>query len=348
MERMRTDYSKSAADVLPETSAYFSITEEKLSSQLRAVARLADCEARRTCLLCQSSLEGVSQFRHRGLVYIFCQVCGHLQTENRPPEGYPFETDEESFSDIYPRLSESEYASRRDRIYTPKLEWALDCAGELGMQRDVLLNKHWLEVGCGAGYFLDALRQAGAETIAGVDVDGDLVEIANQRHPAPVVRLIKGSLTDLIRRENADVYAAFFVFEHVEEAAQLWQALKEKHQGTVLFISVPTFSLSSLLDSSFENQPASMLDGALHTQLYTDQSIDFVLKRAGYEKVAEWIFGADAVSLAQAIMFKLRAVMPPDLLQRQKEALKQLVDPLQSIMDRMRFSDERHLLAIKR
>ena len=67
------------------------------------------------------------------------------------------------------RSSQAEHASRVRRVYAPKLEWIVRRLKENGLA-DPLARK-WCEIGCGAGYFLDALRQAGAGAFQGIEAD---------------------------------------------------------------------------------------------------------------------------------------------------------------------------------
>ena len=61
--------------------------------------------------------------------------------------------------------------------------------------------------------------------------------------------------------------------------------------------SVPKFGLSCLLENMASERYARSLDAAVHVQTFTDQSINFFLQAAGFEKIATWQFGQDALEL---------------------------------------------------
>ncbi|MBU0509541.1 class I SAM-dependent methyltransferase [bacterium] len=347
---MRTNYSKSTADVRAEVAHSLTDGQARFRRQQRAADLLRDASPRTHCLLCGAELHEADSLQHRGLLFRLCKVCGHLQSATKPPDGFPLDIPSNGFefNECYPELSEKEYLSRRNRIYRPKLEWMLSCAREIGLSADQLLARRWLELGCGAGYFLSALHDAGARDIAGVEADSVLAERANRHFPQPLVTHSKESLPALIRSSSAEVLAAIFVLEHVEDAAEVYRAFAEKPAGTILLLAVPVFGFSTLLDNVFSDQCARMLDGAVHTQLYTDRSIEWALSRANYSKAAEWIFGADAIALQMAIESRLEGRVPKRLLNAVSESLKDPLEVFQQSLDRVRLADERHLLAVKR
>ena len=51
-------------------------------------------------------------------------------------------------------------------------------------------------------------------------------------------------IASAVSHSTAQIYAAFFVLEHLEEQKTLTNALKAKPEGTVFVFSVPTFGLT--------------------------------------------------------------------------------------------------------
>lgn len=346
---MRTRYSKSSEDIVPESRRFAREDDELLDQQQRSAQVLIEAgKPRSTCVLCETSLGPAAPFPHRDLSYLCCSVCGHIQTQLEPPPGYPSQTGNGlAFSDVYTALPPEAYLSRTQRVYTPKLDWALDEMGHAGVPREEALHRQWLELGAGAGYFVHALQQAGARSATGLEQSAELVRIANERLPDSPVVAHSGSLAEAVDQHSADVYVAFFVLEHLQDACELWRALSRCPEGTFLLLAVPVFGLATLVEGAVPNHAARSLDGSLHTQIYTDQSLSHACKTAGYELLAEWLFGQDAVDIKRMILKQLQPGYPPELLATIEERLADLQDPLQGAVDRCRLSDARHILAVK-
>jgi hypothetical protein len=344
---MKTDYSKPSADIATEADAWQSRDQEILVRQ-RVVSRyLENALVREKCLLCDANLKGAHTYRHRHTNYVFCGHCGHLQTLVQLPTGYPHAFAGNGFEAIYPQLDEQEFVSRRDRIYTPKLEWALSRMSEAGSNTKNALNASWMEIGCGAGYFLSALLAKGVKNVRGVDENVDLVVTANERCGEGCAQVTQDIFAD-VEACDADFLVAFFVLEHLEDAFQFWRILSEKPSGTIFLFAVPTFGLSTVLEGVLDNFAARNLDSVIHTQLYTDHSIDFALNMAGYDKAAEWLFGQDAQDLCRLLVESASSSMDGALGEELTVKLAKLIDPLQSAVDHARFCDARHILAVKR
>jgi SAM-dependent methyltransferase len=344
---MKIDYSKPSADIALETGDWQRRDQETMQRQRKLSSQLAAAAARSACLLCGAGLSDAEAYCHRRVDYALCGNCGHLQTRNALPAGYPHALAGEAFEAVYPRLDKAAYASRRDRIYTPKLEWALSRMGEAGSSPAQALRESWLEVGCGGGYFLDALRSKGAVDFAGLDENEHLVAMANEVCGDGCARVTTDLVADLAASSAKNI-AAFFVLEHLEEAERFWQVMREKSAGTVFLFAVPMLGFSTLLEGAVDGFAARNLDSVLHTQLYSDRSIDFALREAGYEKSAEWLFGQDASDLCRLLLNRIAAVSGDGMTVGLGEDLGRLVDPLQSAIDRARLCDARHILAVKR
>ena len=75
----------------------------------------------------------------------------------------------------------------------------------------------------------------------------------------------------------------------------------EKNQNIkYLYICVPFYSLSVLIESCFDNVHNKHL-GETHTHLFTDKSLKEMLKKNNFYPAAEWWFGSDIMDLFRAI-----------------------------------------------
>ena len=344
---MKTNYSKPSADIAMEVDAWKSQDKDTLARQYVVSRHLENGPVRKKCLLCDANLKGAHSYRHRYTNYVFCDNCGHLQTHVQLPTGYPHAFVGKGFEAIYPQLDEQAYLSRRNRIYMPKLEWALSSMPETDDNTNYALNASWMEIGCGAGYFLSALRAKGVNSVRGLDENTDLVVVANEHCGDGCAQVTQDLFAD-VEACDADILVGFFVLEHLEDAYKFWRILSAKPSGTIFIFSVPTFGLSTVLEGALDSFAARNLDSVIHTQLYTDNSIDYALNMAGFDKTAEWLFGQDAQDLCKLLVRSAPSIMDEALNEELTIRLSKLIDPLQSVLDHSRFCDARHIIAVKR
>lgn len=336
---MLTEFSKPSQDVACHTTMLVEQNGVLLDRQRKIAAGLHGGPSRVLCIVCTAPLVGATAFVHRSVPYAECSNCGHIQCSRDTPANYPY--DDQDFADIYRPLDSAAYADRTSRIYAPKRDWALRSAMATGVGD--LLGRSWVELGSGAGHFLSALRAAGAGSIAGVEAEPPLVSQASAILGDGATHHFSGSLGEAVRAYPAEVYAAWFVLEHCLETVALLDALRDKPRGTVFMFSVPTYGLATLLESACDAHFARSLDSVLHTQLFTDRSIQHAMARAGYEIKAEWLFGQDADDLYRALVAKADHGASHPVLARLADVLSEI----QGVVDRARLSDSRHILAVR-
>lgn len=342
----QSNYSKPSADIAIEAQDWGERDQALLVRQREVALHILKGSPRDNCLLCSKALDSSPAYCHRDVEYLHCSHCGHVQTRIQPPTGYPHQYSGSGFETIYPQLGQNEYLSRRDRIYMPKLDWLLSQIKTSGCLTQDALNATWLDLGCGAGYFLHALRDKGANNIVGLDENADLVAEANRHCGAEIAKVSK-TVFEYLEASSAEIITAFFVLEHLENAACFWRILSDKPSGTLFAFAVPTFGLSTIIEGAIDGFAARNLDNGVHTQLYTDRSIDYALEQAGYIKVAEWLFGQDAQDLCRLLLQRIAPQMDLTLAEGTARQLTALVDPLQQVIDRARLCDARHVLAEK-
>jgi 2-polyprenyl-3-methyl-5-hydroxy-6-metoxy-1,4-benzoquinol methylase len=343
---MSERFSKPSGDIQAESAQRY-LGDAALIGAKRALAtKLLECPDRSSCLVCGGLLQAAEGFQHRTIRYVRCRLCKHIQSEKLPSKNF-LDAIGIEYKQVYPTLSPEQYESRKQRIYRPKLDFVLDSCADLGRTKQDLLQAKWLEIGCGSGYFLSALRDAGAREFHGIDYDGQLVADANKHLGREIVQLTKAPVSELIAGIEADVIAAFFVLEHIDDTQRFLANLARQPKGTVFVFSVPTWGLATLLETAFGHHYARILDEVFHVQIFTDASIDYCLRASGFRKVSEWIFGQDALDLVRALVTGLQEKLSPALLEEVRGALTALQDPLQHVFDRARFADSRHVIAVK-
>ena len=338
---MITDYSKSLGDLAKEESIRIDNEEALFLKQNKANLRLAKAPDRKHCVLCASQLTG-EEFLHRKVPFISCKTCGHIQTKAQPPIGFPDEIDKkEPFTKIYPKLEKREFEDRKRRIYLPKLHWILSALERSGYDRSELLRISWMELGSGDGTFLSSLQDTGVTDFIGFEREEALVDRSRSVVGLEKVRLSKESVGEIIRKNPAELICSFFVFEHLEDLAEVTSKLASSPAGTILCFSVPVYGFSCILENAFPDRYARNMDAATHTQLFTDESIDYFLDASGFSKIAEWLFGQDANDIVRLLSTSKLPENP------NTKILTECRETLQIFFDRNRLSDQRHLIAVR-
>lgn len=345
---MDVRFSKPARDVGPEADRRAAESPSLYRRQAELASRLEKAPRRELCTVCGGSLAEAGHFLHRGLPFVVCQSCGHVLSQALPPPGFPHaEAGGMPFDEVYPRQDARAFADRARRVYKPKLDWLLEVLAGRGLTAESVRRLSWTDIGCGAGGFAACLRASGAREVVGIDADERLVERA--RESVPDVRFVHETrpIHDAITAYPADVYAAFFVLEHCDNLGATWAALRARPPGTCFAFSVPMFGFSCLLEDIFVDQYARNLDGVMHQQVFTDESIAYGLAQAGCEIVAQWVFGQDAEDGVRFLTTRGAEHYPARLWDGMFARMKGLPDAWQQVLDRAGLADQRHVLAIR-
>ena len=343
---MRWKYSKPSVDVENEA-----LNIEKQDRYLQRIvsettAALKINPVRRYCVLCNKPLDFCEDIYHRSIKFKQCKNCGHVQSFNSVTDAYESLVSKTlGYDEIYPNLSSSEYESRCARVYEPKANWVFQCLSRLDIEP---LNLRWCDVGCGSGMFLKALQNSGVSQFKGFDVDEHNLSIARQFVGTERIEKNTGGVERIFDTFEADIYTSFFVLEHIENMDKIIDALSRKRSGTFFAFAVPVFGFITMFESVVESHYPRSLDGMLHTQIFTEASISYFLEASGYEVMSEWHFGQDATDFYRFLSGNIKNLYPEEFRNDLLKKLKDLVDPIQTIVDRGHLSDSRHILAIKR
>ena len=341
---MITDYSKTLGDLSKEETVRIQNEDQLYLRQKEANRRLSKAPSRKSCILCNCRIKG-REFLHRNVSFIACVECGHIQSKALPPEGFPDELEgKEQFTKIYPKLGKDEFEDRKNRIYHPKLNWIFSALERSGYEKSELLKMRWLELGSGNGAFLSSLEDMGVKEYIGFEKEETLIKRSKTFVAPERVSHSTGSLGEIIRTNQAEIICSFFVFEHDEKLSELINALKDCQSGTLLCFSVPMFGLSCLLENLAAERYARSLDAAIHVQTFTDESINYFLHSAGFQKIATWQFGQDALELRRFLLPIIRNTDDGDSL---AQKLDDCLDDVQSVMDRAGLCDQTHVIAIR-
>lgn len=343
---MRFKYSKSSSDIKREGSIIYEQEKNLQNSVLKITEKIFTYPLREHCILCESHLEQSDIFHHREIPFKHCNNCGHIQTLHHVDASYEeLAMEELGYKGIYPKLEKEEYNSRCKRIYKPKAEWIFDAL--FGLKIDPQTIK-WCDIGCGAGYFIKSLQELGCSDVYGVDIDEHNLNIAEEVLGKDAVFFNDHSFDQTFIECQADIYSAFFVLEHIEDTYKTIKSLKTKPKGTLFAFSVPTFGFITLFESILKNHYPRSLDAMMHTQVYTEESLNYLLESADFEIVSEWVFGQDMMDIQRFLNYNLSQLYSERLYSSSVNKIEDMLDAMQAVIDQSHFSDARHILAIKK
>lgn len=142
-------------------------------------------------------------------------------------------------------------------------------------------GKSALEIGCGTGFCLGALRRMGLGRVEGIDSDAGQVEASRSRSlPARHVPIARFRAYSEANSAAFDYVLMFDVLEHVPGDARLdflrevWSMLKP---GGRLVCQVP--NANSIVASRYR-----YIDATHHVS-FTEASLGFELHRAGFDEI---------------------------------------------------------------
>jgi SAM-dependent methyltransferase len=136
-----------------------------------------------------------------------------------------------------------------------------------------------LDIGCGMGFLLNGLRNAGYLNLKGIEIDESQAESCRKK--GLDVHLVSNSIDYLSKNVNSfDVITAFDVLEHIPVSAQV-AFVKAVHMslkaGGILLVSVPNAN-------SFLASRNRYIDYTHHV-LFTEVSLDFIMFNGGFTDI---------------------------------------------------------------
>lgn len=342
-------YGKRLGDLSAFKLGLFTENESRLARSLTLAADYRKQALREKCKICGSPLPEKSDFAKHSVPYAFCATCGHLNGLHEDGDEYfsrLYTADGgKEYGSVYGAADAQAYRQRVDAIYAPKAKFLSETLASVGETPAAL---SYADLGAGSGYFVAALTSLDLQAV-GHEISHAQTEFANAMlascYPGGCVERIRSVELATLASSLADpVVSMIGVLEHVQDPRAVLAALRGNPAVRYLYLSLPLFSASVLIEAAFPDIAPRQLEGG-HTHLFTSRSIAWMAEAYQLEKVGEWWFGQDVLDLFRSITLTLqRNPETASLAGALTEHMLPLMDSWQLEIDQARFCSEVHLL----
>jgi SAM-dependent methyltransferase len=147
-----------------------------------------------------------------------------------------------------------------------------------------------LDLGCGAGRFVAALRDAGADPV-GVEIAEGALDRARRVAPGADLRLLEADGTIPLEHRSVDLVWCSEVLEHVGDLAEtLAEVRRVLRPGGRLLATVPHHARVRAATISLVRFEAHFDPLGEHLRFFTRRSLAGALRRTGFEpeRVGGW------------------------------------------------------------
>ncbi|MCH8862728.1 MAG: class I SAM-dependent methyltransferase [Proteobacteria bacterium] len=254
------------------------------------------------------------------------------------------DSDEINYHEAYTADETDAYQSRVSDIYVPKVDFLLEVVGSEGKTA----NMEVLDIGSGAGHFVEALRSRNIP-VRGLEISGNAVNYGNRMMGEDILCQVEyKELLDGISASKASVVTMIGVLEHLAEPREVLAVIKDNRDIRYLYLVLPVVSLAIFLEMFFQDSFNRVLGGG-HTHLYSRKSLAHILDEFGFDSISEWWFGADIPDLIRFGQIELGRASASDYVKDLwEQKFRGICDKLQSVIDHEHFCSEIHIVAKKR
>lgn len=232
----------------------------------------SDWQENPSCPVCLNSLR--EKFIHRkGVDYYRCETCTHVYQDPvvKPDVAISLYENDKTASDIYTQPLQKEIDSN-------KYLYGLELLNQLGTPS----QKKILDLGCGAGVFLEEAKNIGWEYCVGVDANSNY---QSQYSNQPGLQYVFGDFEALepgLLGNDFDAVSMWSVLEHIYKPTKFLQSVSQlMSPGALIFILVPNVkSLATRLMR--ELSPCFCWK---HISYFSPESLKKIMEDAGFETV---------------------------------------------------------------
>ena len=330
-------FSKSYDDIINLKTDFYSNNKLNRSIALKLNKIYLKGPQRKICKNCNQRIKKFF-IKSFNVKYNICKNCGHLNGEKLETKDF--------FNKLYISGSGSKnieknykqnFNQRVKNVYNDKV---------LFLKKVLKKKINILDIGSGAGHFLKALENHKINAI-GIEPNKLMCKIG--KNYLKKNKLFNKNLTELektvLNNTEANCVSAIGVLEHLENPNQFLKAFK-KSKIKYLYLSLPLFSFTSLIENSFQNVYPRHLSGG-HTHLYTKDSIYHFAKKHKFSIIGEWWFGLDIADLYRSIIISSSQLEKDIYTKTLKKYFYSILNDLQKKIDEKKLSSEVHLVLSK-
>jgi len=305
-------------------------------------ATLSTRPIRTNCIICDYPIDSLwlTGFKKNNIDYLVCPMCTHLQARfiaDDAFQAYIFEQNDYTKT-TYRRTSETAEGIRKrlTAIDKPKAEHILNEIKKYGLFTE---SPSILDIGCGSGYMIKTLLDLGISKIAGCDYSNEQLENANKLCPnIKLYNTNNTSIHELIHEISPDIAILMGSLEHFSAPRDLIRTIRNITSIKLIVISVPTYSFSTYIECVERDTWARQLSSS-HTHLFTETSLDHLLKENDFDCVSTWFYGQDVLDLLRLLMFDSDSTPSYQSMIAESFTIEFLND-LQYVIDKHRLSSE--------
>lgn len=243
---------------------------------------MTSATAARHCRICGNErLTFYVQFQ--GIAYVRCSKCGVVMiAKEASAEELASYYDADYFEKDYKKSTAFSYFSEHEKAVA-------SCAPRVAVLNEYvdLHGAVILDVGCAAGYFLEAVkRDEPSATVEGVEISEDAAKIASEAFHIPIIA------EDLLAIQGERRYDAITMFQTLEHLNDPIAYLRKCHallkEGGLLFVEVPNLrTIDRLFDPEILERIFSV---PYHLFMFDPSSLSFALEKSGFSIVKERVY----------------------------------------------------------
>ncbi len=337
-------FGKKISDIKKIKQDFLFNNEKLLKSQIKKGNLYTKQPKRVHCKVCENKLIGKNIFI-RKIKYIQCKTCSHLNGIYQDSSNFVdkiYSSKYVNYSKKYFEKNKKDYINRVESIYIPKVDF-------LKSNIKNFKNLRILDIGTGSGYFISALEKKKITNFLGVEVSKEQVQYGKKMLNAQKINSnkilhIPFDRLETFLKEYKDYNCVSFigVIEHLQEMKKIVSLATKNTKCDLVFLSVPLYSLTAIIESSFPSIFNRHLGGS-HTHLFTEKSLKYFFKKLDFISHSEWWFGQDYNDLYRSILItnnKMKNSSATSIL----ENFRELIDDFQIILDQKKLSSEVHIL----
>jgi len=262
--------------------------------------------------------------------YLECAACGHIFLGYQISDASIVEMYQNHADTIY--LDNDLFDIRVNDIAVPKLKYINNYAPP---------TTRLLDIGAGVGEIVAAADKIGRHALG---VDADPVEVGfAQKRGINVVQTFVTSNNIYSLAEGFNVVTFFNVIEHIKDPLGFLRIVSAAlAEDTLVCIEVPRHpSISSICNMAFPNMVHRHIYPPEHLNIFTERSMEIMLRECSLQPVAIWLYGQDFYELVSC------AFSESDVKNSIMNALLNMTNEFQKIIDKTNLSDFMLVLAKK-